>query len=31
MKKQINNGFLDIYWIDDETAEIFKKSDKGFK
>lgn len=31
MKHQINNNFSSVYWIDDETAEVFKESDKGFK
>jgi hypothetical protein len=27
MLKQINNNFASIYWIDSETAEVFKKID----
>lgn len=31
MKHKINNNFSSIYWIDDETAEVFKESEKGYK
>lgn len=30
MLKQINNNFASIYWIDSETAEVFKKNAVDF-
>lgn len=30
MLKQINNEFSSMYWIDEETAEVFKKNDIDF-
>lgn len=30
MLKQINNNFADIYWIDSDTAEVYKKKEVDF-